>query len=165
MFHNLSENLSTRDLQQHTFNKTDLSKNISIHVSDEQLHDQFLSPNKEVTLEFSEDKYQTLHSLSEFCEYLHNTELNAESPTAGKHLSESPYLFPIPIDQKNLADSMIHSISSVVEMNVTHLIIEDCVVTFVDDISVVFADTLSIISENNEEWVLVEVVRDGRRAL
>jgi len=35
-------------------------------------------------------------------------------------------------------------------MNATHVIIENYVATFVDDISVVFADTLSIISENNE---------------
>ncbi len=48
-------------------------------------------------------------------------------------------------------------------MNATHVIIENYVATFVDDISVVFADTLSIISENNEESVLVEVVRDCRR--
>lgn len=131
-------------------------------------------------------EYKTLHidTISQSCDYLHSTELpevshlasvknvcvspvqmaslNVEhAPLSSSHNQQSQEI----MNQIQLVDTMLQNISSLntTGSSPTHTVIQDYEATFVDDLTVSFADNLRIVRDNNEEWIKVEVVNDGRQ--
>ena len=129
-------------------------------------------------------EYKTLHidTISQSCDYLHSTELPEVSQLGNpKNICLSPVQMgsldnvdhaPLSsshnqevMNQIQVVDTMLQNISSfnTTGSSPTHTVIQDYEATFVDDLTVSFADNIRIIRDNNEEWIKVEIVNDGRQ--
>ena len=145
---------------------------------------------RQSTSPISEYKTMKLDDLSDSCAQLHSTKIleqtdssemyflqtsetqfaaprnsfesvstSTESPTSSSHIDAEN-----PVHQISMIDSIISSLSTSATMeNVTLACVSDYEATFVDDISVQFADTVRILRDDNEEWLFVQVVKDGRK--
>jgi hypothetical protein len=68
-------------------------------------------------------------------------------------------------DYLQMIDSIISNLSVIEEnhLNLTRACVNDYEATFVDDVSVQFADTVRILRDDNDEWLFVQVLNDGRQ--
>jgi len=176
--------------QQFNFDK---SSDISIYISDEQLHNQFLIPEEEtITNETALDDTEVtrrtsfnsinFYSREEVTIVRKSTSPISNTKIRFESLSEScEYLHSTKISDQDLtrqqpslestnaSDFSEHLtyIDTIIHnsksVSATHACIQDYEATFVDDVSVSFADSVTVLKDDNEEYFYVQVESDGRR--
>lgn len=140
-----------------TFRATNLD--LSINSLSECLH----STKIETQCVLPEHKCSTF--LSPNCSKLRSSLESSSSPSlTDSPVSSSSHIeSEINHEQISVIDSIITNLSTTEEVESTRVCNNNYEATFVDDVSVHFADQVRILRDNNDEWLYVQVMGDGRQ--
>jgi hypothetical protein len=137
---------------------------ISINSISECLHSTKISSDYS-QCNFTENKFQSLSPKHSLDLSMSLQSLNDSPILSSSHIdSDHP---PVnPSNELSMIDSLISNLSIASNDNdaceTTRVCTTNYEATFVDDVSVQYADTVRILKDNNDEWLYVQVLNDGR---